>query len=163
MKIFKRILLALAGLLLIIQFVRPTKNVSDGITTEDVGATFSVPPDVGRSLRTSCYDCHSNETRYPWYTEVQPVGWWLNGHIHDAQQELNFSKFASYLPRRQYRKFGEIIEQINESAMPLPSYLLIHTDAKLSQEQKEALTGWANAMRDSMKAMYPPDSLEQRR
>ncbi|HEV8539405.1 MAG TPA: heme-binding domain-containing protein [Bacteroidota bacterium] len=163
MKILKRIVMSLAGLLVVIQFIRPEKNVPDGSPLNDIGGKFTVPEDVVVVLRTSCYDCHSNETRYPWYAEIQPVGWWLNDHIHDAKEELNFSEFANYRPRRQYRKFEEITDQVKEGEMPLPSYLILHNDAKLSPAHKERLTGWANSMRDSLKAMYPLDSLERTR
>jgi hypothetical protein len=162
MKILKRILLVLAGVVLIVQFIRPAKNAG-GDTAHDIGSGFSVPSDLAATLRVACYDCHSNETRYPWYAEVQPVGWWLNGHIQDAKRQLNFSEFTARRLRWQYHKFEEITEQVGGSLMPLPSYLILHTDAKLSQMQRDNLVAWANAMRDSMKAKYPLDSLERRR
>ncbi len=161
MKIIKWILIVAAILLLIVQFIRPAKNAG-GNTADDISSTFTTPPDVAIMLRTSCYDCHSNETHYPWYVEVQPVGWWLNDHIQEAKKHLNFSEFSSRRLRWQYHKFEEIAEQVSESLMPLPSYLTLHNEAKLSQQQREQLTSWANAMRDSMKAMYPLDSLERR-
>ena len=163
MKILKRVLLVLGGLFVVLQFVRPSKNASDGNSPNEIGTKFNVPQDVQTVLQTSCYDCHSNTTRYPWYAEVQPVGWWLNDHIQDAKRELNFSEFGSYRLRRQYRKFEDISGEVGEGKMPLPAYLIIHTDAKLSQAQKERLVSWANAMRDSMKAMYPVDSLERKK
>ena len=162
MKIVKRVLLVLACIFVVIQFVRPTKNEPSGSPVKDINSAFDVPQDVQNILRTSCYDCHSNATKYPWYAEVQPIGWWLGGHIVDAKKELNFSEFGNYRPRRQYRKFEEMIDQVKEDAMPLPSYLIIHTDAKLLLEQKEKLIGWVNTTRDSMMAQYPADSLVRR-
>lgn len=159
MKILKRILIALACVFLIIQFIRPARNAPDGGSPNDISTKFNVPQDVQNILRISCYDCHSNNTRYPWYAEVQPVGWWLNSHIQGAKRELNFSEFAGYRPRRQYIKLQQVVEQVSENEMPLPSYLIIHTDARLSQQQKDRLTSWATAVRDSMKAVYPVDSL----
>ena len=155
--------MALAGLLVILQFIRPTKNIAEVASQNDIIKQFHPPQEVESILRTSCYDCHSNSTRYPWYAEVQPVAWWLNNHIQDGKKELNFSEFASYRLRRQYRKLDEMTKQVNEGEMPLPSYLFIHTDAKLSQEQKDRLIAWANAMRDTMKAKYPVDSLVSKR
>lgn len=105
---------------------------------------------------------HSNSTRYPWYAEVQPVGWWLNNHIEQGKRELNFSEFAGYCLRRQYRKLEDMVDQLNEGEMPLPSYLIIHTDAKLSREQKDGFVAWVNARRDTMKTNYPADSLMRR-
>ena len=162
MKILKRTLLVLAGLALIVQFIRPAKNAG-GDTLHDVSSRFTLPPDLAATLRIACYDCHSNETRYPWYAEVQPVGWWLTSHIREAKGQLNFSEFTSRRLRWQYHKFEEIAEQVNGAEMPLPSYLILHTDARLSQQQRENIVAWTNAMRDSMKALYPPDSLERRR
>lgn len=163
MKILKRILFVIAGLFVILQFIRPPRNISDSAPMNDIATRFNVPQDVQNTLRTSCYDCHSNTTRHPWYAEIQPVGWWLNSHIQAARRELNFSEFAAYRPRRQFIKLEQIAEQVSESEMPLPSYLIIHTDARLSQERKDMLVAWTNVMRDSMKTMYPVDSLERQR
>ena len=118
-----------------------------------------MPAAVQTTLRTSCYECHSNHTDYPWYAEVQPVGLWLNDHVKEGKGELNFSEFAAYNLRRQYRKFEEIGKQLREGEMPLSSYTLIHRYALLSAEQQSALTSWAGAMQDTLKAHYPLDSL----
>lgn len=162
MKLLKRSALVLIGVFLVIQFFRPTRNVAEGNIANDI-AQFNVPQDIRSILNASCYDCHSNNTRYPWYAEVQPVGWWLSSHIQEGRRNLNFSEFAGYRPRRQYIKLKQIAEQIDEGDMPLPSYLIIHTDARLSKEQKTRLIDWVNTLRDSMKAVYPVDSLERRR
>jgi hypothetical protein len=159
MKVARYILWTLAVGVAIIQFIRPHKNISQKQSSGEITTSFTVPKNVQEVLQTSCYDCHSNSTRYPWYAEVQPVGWWLNNHIDDGKRKVNFSEFAAYPLRRQYRKFDEMIKQVNGGEMPLPSYLFIHTEAKLSQGQKDAFIAWANAMRDSMQAHYPPDSL----
>ena len=158
----KRIAYVSIGLFLVIQFIRPPSN-SRGNSTNDISTTLTVPQQVQEVLHTSCYDCHSNATRYPWYWYVQPVGWWLNSHIQDAKQELNFSEFGTYRPRRQYIKLEQIVDEVSDDKMPLPSYLFIHTDARLSQDQKARLIAWANAARDSMKVKYSADSLERRR
>jgi hypothetical protein len=159
MKVAKGIGLALACLLLVIQLIRPTKNIADGPQTGDISTRFSIPPDVLHMLQTSCYDCHSNTTRYPWYAEFQPVGWLLNSDIQGGKNHLNFSEFATYPLRRQFIKLHQIGEQVDGEDMPLPKYLLMHAEAKLSPEQRERLVAWTTAMTDSMKAMYPPDSL----
>jgi len=163
MKILKWIAILVSGALVIIQFIRPERNVADGNSTNDISATFDVPQDVQQILRTSCFDCHSNATMYPWYAEVQPIGWWLNSHIQEARRELNFSEFAGYRPRRQFIKLQQIAEQVSEDEMPLPSYLIIHTNAKLSTQQRERLVAWTTVLRDSMKAAYPADSLTRRK
>ena len=93
---------------------------------------------------------------------VQPFAWWLNDHIVEGKRELNFSGFASYSMRRKYKKMEEVIDQVDEGEMPLSSYTVIHRDAILSKEQKLALTTWATAIRDSMKATFPADSLKRK-
>lgn len=157
-KILKVVLLILVIAFIVIQFIRPEKNLANSPASEQ--SVF--PADVQRIIKTSCYDCHSSNTRYPWYAEVQPVAWWLAGHISDGKSELNFDEFSGYRPRRQYRKLVEIEKQISTDEMPLPSYLWIHNDAVLSAEGKSILINWSIAMRDSMKAHYPIDSLERR-
>ena len=162
MKVVKYIFLVLAAGMVVIQFIRPDKNISSEQPSGDIGSVLMVPSGVQEMLRTSCYDCHSNSTRYPWYANVQPVGWWMNNHILEAKRELNFSEFASYRLRRQYKKLEEMVTQVDKEEMPLPSYLIIHTDAKFSREQKEQFIAWVNAIRDTMKSKYPPDSLMRR-
>lgn len=148
---------------LILQFIRPDRNHSDQRPTAHISQAFPIPPDVQTILERSCLDCHSNNTDYPWYAEVQPVGWWLQSHIDDGKDELNFDEFASYRPMRQFTKLQQIAEEIEEEAMPLPSYVFMHSDSRLSTDQKEVLTEWVTAMRDSMKARYPADSLQRPR
>jgi hypothetical protein len=162
MKIFKRILFILSVIFIIIQFNRPARNIGEIKPVNEITAAFAVPSDLQHILRTSCYDCHSNNTRYPWYVNIQPFGWFMESHIKEGKGKMNFSEFATYPLRRQYNKFNDIIENVSDGEMPLPSYLLIHTDAKLSDAQKKKLIDWANAMRDSMQTKYPADSLQSK-
>jgi len=157
----KKILLLLLAALVVIQFFHPAKNIDSNNTApaNDISKVIPIPDNVQQILQKSCYDCHSNNTEYPWYAEVQPVAWWLNNHIQEGKREINFNEFASYRPRRQYKKLEEIIEQVKEDEMPLSSYTLIHKDAVLNKDQKLALSTWAGAAMDSMKARYPADSL----
>ena len=146
-KILKRILLTLLAILVIIQFIRPARNVSDTISEHDITKVYTVPADVQQVLKVSCNDCHSNNTSYPWYTNVQPVGWWMQSHVNEGKEHLNFSSFGSYTPKRQHHKLEEVVEQVKENHMPLNSYLWIHKDAKLSEEQKTLLVNWADQLR----------------
>ena len=150
---------ALIAALIIIQFFSIEKNVSTTPAEQDISKLYAVPADVAAILKTSCNDCHSNNTIYPWYSKIQPVAWWLQHHVNEGKHELNFNEFASYSIRRQYRKLEEVIEQVKENEMPLGSYTLIHKDAVLSEQQKATLTNWAQSIRDSIKAKYPADSL----
>lgn len=163
MKYVKIALIVVAIVLIGIQFVRPEKNRSEDPPTASITARFRVPDTVLGLLRRSCFDCHSDNTVYPWYASVEPLGWWLNSHIRDGKRNLDFDQFASYRPMRQFIKFRQIVDQVQRDEMPLPSYLLIHRYAVLSPAEKDSLFQWARAMMDSMKAHYPPDSLERRR
>ena len=158
-KILKRILLALLIIFILIQFIRPAKNRSEGISANDISTKYPVPDSVQAILKVACYDCHSNNTRYPWYEEIQPVAWWLNNHIKDGKRGLNFSEFTSYRIKKQFHRLDDINKQVKKNEMPLSSYTLIHTDAKLTEGQKLAIAAWATSIRDSIKAHYPPDSL----
>jgi len=157
--VFKRAFQVLILALIVIQFIRPEKNRAEGISNNDISKIYPVPDDVQAILKTSCYDCHSNNTVYPWYAEIQPVAWWLDDHVKDGKKDLNFSEFAGYTPRRQYRKLEEVTEMTEEGKMPLDSYLWIHKNAKLDEGKKLTLANWVNTVRDTMKANYHPDSL----
>ena len=147
----KRILLGLAAVLVAIQFIRPHQNIAPGgRTADDFIARFNPPPAVRTVLETACYDCHSNTTRYPWYAQVQPVGWWLAQHIADGKEALNFSEFGAYSAKRQARKLNLISDQVTDRAMPLPSYTWIHRDARLTDAQVAAVTDWIDALYDKL-------------
>jgi Haem-binding domain len=162
-KIFKRTFQILLLAFIVIQFIHPAKNKSEGISNNDISKIYAVPADVQAILKTSCYDCHSNNTVYPWYASIQPAAWWLADHIKEGKRELNFSEFASYRIGRQYRKLEEVNKQVKEGEMPLESYLWIHKNAKLSNEQRLTLANWVNAVRDTIKANYPADSLVRKK
>src|SRR5471032_791043 len=99
----KMVLLGLLPILVAIQFARPTKNLGGPPGPNDLMVKYAPPPAVRQVLTVACYDCHSNHTRYPWYAEVQPVGWWLESHVNDAKHAVNFSEFATYSTKRQLR------------------------------------------------------------
>ena len=157
-KILKTIIIIAAVVFIAIQFYRPEKNNSNE-QSKHLSTLYPVPDSVETILKVACYDCHSNNTRYPWYAEIQPVGWWLNDHIQHAKRDLNFSIFASYRIRRQYRKLEEIRDPVDGNLMPLPSYTIMHRDAILTQQQKDLIFRWAGALRDSIEAHNSPDSL----
>ena len=162
MKILKWVLVVIATALVVVQFIRPAKNISNGPAVSNIAQAYIVPPKVLAVLERSCYDCHSNNTAYPWYAEVQPVGWYLNKHIQDGKRGLNYDEYLTYRVMKQYRRFKDVIDKIESDEMPLPSYLLIHRYARLSGEEKQELVQWCTAMRDSLKAKFPADSLERK-
>lgn len=157
----KKIFYLLLVIFIVIQFFRPEKNINTtaAATSNDITRIYKVPENVMTVLKTSCYDCHSNNTAYPWYNNIQPVAWWLKNHVDEGKREINFNEFASYAIRRQYKKLEEISEQVKEDEMPLSSYTLIHTNAKLNNEQKTLLTNWADEVRKEIFGKYPADSL----
>jgi hypothetical protein len=128
-----------------------------------IATVVHVPDDVDALLRRSCYDCHSNATVVPWYAAIQPVKGWIAGHVQEGRRELNFDTYARYRPRRQYVKLDQIAGEVRSEAMPLPSYLWMHGDARLSEADRTLLYGWVRAARAELEARYPPDSLTRRR
>ncbi len=162
-KIIKTILLFLLFIFIVIQFIRPVKNISKGVSPNDISTKYPVADSVQKILAVACYDCHSNNTKYPWYAEVQPVAWWLNNHVNDGKKDLNFSEFTKYRIRRQYVKFDEINKLVKKNEMPLDSYTWLHNDARLTDAQKRIIANWSTALRDTIEANYPPDSLKRKK
>ena len=153
----KRIGVFLLAAFVIMQFIQPGKNNQSMDMTHDISKVVAVPENVHNILKTSCYDCHSNNTVYPWYANIQPLGWWLKDHIDEGKGSLNFQEFALVKPRpnseyntkekRQDHKLEEVAEMVDTGEMPLESYTLIHGDAKLSAEQKKSLMDWVTTAR----------------
>ncbi len=142
MKIFKII----AGVLFIafvgIQFLPKQINESNVTSKADFMAVYSVPKNIKYKLLTSCYDCHSNNTNYPWYSEIQPIAMFLEDHVKDGKKELNFSEWDSLSVRRKKSKLKAIVNQIKDGEMPLSSYTFIHKDAKFSEVEKKEMIDW---------------------
>jgi len=139
------------ALFVVIQFYQPRQG--EGTPSAQPGhieAVAHVPVPVKDLLQRSCYDCHSNATDYPWYSYVQPVGWWLEGHISEGKEELNFSEFGSYSSRRQASKLESVKGQLRKGAMPPESYRSLHKDAQLSQAETQVLIDWVEALQDSL-------------
>jgi hypothetical protein len=143
----KKVLFGVLIILVLIQFIRPERNVSTETTPDEIGLHYAVSDEVQAILKRSCYDCHSNHTVYPWYTNIQPIGWWMQHHVDEAKRDLNFSVFGSYKEKKAKHKFDEIEKAANEGSMPLTSYTLIHRDTKLSSEQAKVLATWAGALK----------------
>jgi hypothetical protein len=160
----KKILIGLGIVLIAIQFIRPEKNLSDD-RTYDVSTKYAMPEDIQDILKVACNDCHSNKTEYPWYSNIQPVAWFLDHHVTDGKRHLNFSNFTSRPIAYQNHKFEETIEMVKEGEMPLESYTYfgLHSKAKLTEEQKQSLISWAETNMAFLKASYPADSLVMRR
>jgi hypothetical protein len=159
-----KILLALVvAAIIAIQFIRPSKNISAEISDKHISKPFSRPHDVQMIFENACFDCHSNNTRYPWYANVQPVAWFIRHDVEEGTKHLNFSEFGAGRLRRQFHKLEEIEEQMSAKEMPPIAYQWMHDEAKLTDVQRTRLIEWSNAAREDMKARYPIDSLMRRK
>ncbi len=150
MRRFKKILLAIFIGFIAIQFVQPARNTNGQVLATDITKVVFVPDSVQTILKRACYDCHSNNTNYPLYAYIQPIGWLLNRHIQDGKKQLNFSEFGAMPKRRQESKLKSIASQIKDEAMPLPQYTLLHKDAILNKTDKDLIIQWANTVKDSL-------------
>lgn len=135
----KYILIATLILFIGIQFIQPVRNTSGQALAQSFLDTFQVNDTVKNLLANSCFDCHSNNTKYPWYTSVQPIGWLMAKHISDGKEELNFDELAALGTRRRNSKFKSISQQIEQDKMPLKSYLFVHRNATLNEADKKFL------------------------
>lgn len=148
MKLVKRILVVLLIALVLLQFWRPKKNTS----TENVVAAFeleTIPgPEVTTILEKKCYDCHSNNTVYPWYAEVAPISLWIDGHIEEGKEHFNLSDWASWSLEKKDHKMDELIEEVEEGHMPEDAYTLIH--GNLTQDEKTQLITWGEKVRSEL-------------
>ena len=148
MKILKKIAVLLLIVFVVMQFIRPDKNQTDDKDYVLAFESETKPTvEVKELLKTSCYDCHSNQTVYPWYNNIAPVSYWIDEHIEHGKEELNFSEWASYSVKKKDHKLEELIEEVEEGEMPLKEYTWTHREARFTNEQKELLINWANAAR----------------
>jgi hypothetical protein len=138
----KKILWILFGGFLLIQFFRPNFQNPPIDPSLDFEKTNNPPPAVLSILKSACYDCHSNETVYPWYAQIAPVSWWLANHINEGRENLNFSEFGRLAMEDQQEILGEAAEVVQEGEMPLPSYTWTHPKATLSPDEKSTLVQW---------------------
>ncbi|MBK5210628.1 MAG: heme-binding domain-containing protein [Flavobacteriaceae bacterium] len=146
MKVLKIILLIMLLVFAGIQFIPANHNQSDIVPPTDLMEVYDVPEKVKVIFKASCYDCHSNNTDYPWYNKIQPTSYIMQGHIKKGKKALNFSEFGSYSERKKKSKFKSILSQVKDGEMPLASYTFMHRDAKLSENDKKAIEDWINKM-----------------
>lgn len=133
------------GLLIVVvlmQVMQPMKNQSDAPAENDISNVYALPAGVHETFVKKCYDCHSNNTQYPWYVHIQPIGWWMASHIKEGKDHLNFSEFKTYEPKRANHKLEEVSEEIGEGHMPIESYLWLHPEAKVSEEELRSINDW---------------------
>lgn len=138
----KKLLVVILVAFIIIQFFPIDKTnppIDKGMDFVEIKKT---PDNISSLLKTSCYDCHSHETTYPWYSNIAPASWFLQNHIKEGRRKFNFSTFAMYDTKRQIHKMEECVEMIEKRKMPLESYYIGHQDAKLTDEQRVELVNY---------------------
>ena len=133
-----------------IQFFPTEKNQSDVVPKTDFLLVNNPPKEISSILKESCYDCHSNNTEYPWYNKIQPIAWFLEDHIKEGKNELNFNGWNDFSDRRKNSKLKSIINQIEDDEMPLASYTLIHRRAILSKSEKVLVIDFMQQIKDSL-------------
>ena len=147
MKLLKKILLALLIVFIVAQFFGPEKNVGDYTSIETFIAETKPSPEVKKILQESCFDCHSDVTRYPWYNNITPVNYWLADHVKHGKGHFDVSKWNEYDTKKKDHKLDELIEMVEDKEMPLNSYTWTHTEAKLTDAQIKAVIYWAKGAR----------------
>ncbi|GAA4150720.1 heme-binding domain-containing protein [Chryseobacterium ginsenosidimutans] len=135
----KKVLVVILVAFIIIQFFPIDKTNPAPTPGMDFLKIKNTPPEIAKIINTSCYDCHSNETKYPWYSNFSPASWFMKNNINEGRKHLNFSTFATYEPKQQAHKLEECIEMVEKKEMPLESYFVGHQDAKLTDEQRKIL------------------------
>jgi hypothetical protein len=140
-----------------IQAIQPDKNNNDVSYEHDISSIVSLPDSVKTILQIACYDCHSNNTQYPWYTNIQPGGWWLARHVREGKRQLNFDEFTKPLltnkqaiTKDQLKQLDKIKHTVEEGEMPLPSYRLLHREARLSGQQKKQIVDWVDRAKNEI-------------
>ncbi len=147
MKLLKKIALLLLVVFVGMQFYRPDKNQAQGDHTAEFLTETNPPSEVKAILQQTCYDCHSNNTEYPWYNNIAPVSYWLSDHVTDGKKHLNFSVWNTYELKKKDHKLEELIEEVEEGEMPLKEYTWTHVSASLTEEQRNAIVDWAKQTR----------------
>ena len=135
----KYLSIILLAVLVLIQF-KPVDRSNPEVTGE-----INPPEEVKRILKTSCYNCHSHETVYPWYSYVAPVSWLVEHDVNEAREELNFSTWNSYTEKKKKKKIEEIWEEIEEDEMPLWFYEIVHPESRLSEKDTEVIKKWTDS------------------
>jgi len=139
------IIIAIIAVIVLIQFINTRENIPNFDQQTDFISIHKPDGEVKDILVSTCYDCHSYESKFPWYANVAPVSWWINGHIHEGREHLNFSEWANYDHEKAAHKLEEMVEEVEEGKMPLESYTWMHHEAKLTEEQRQKLIDWVKA------------------
>ena len=157
MKTTKKILLGLLIVFIIAQFFGPERNEGELASVDAFLAETNPPENIQAILRESCFDCHSNVTRYPWYSNITPVNYWMADHVKHGKKHFNMSNWEGNSVKKKDHKLEELIEMVEEKEMPLPSYIWTHTEAKLSEAQILDIVEWAKQVRFKYSLVPKPE------
>lgn len=146
--LLSKTLLGLALLLIVLQFFGPDTLVPEYDRSKDFLTVQEPPQEISEIIQSACYDCHSYQTNYPWYSNIVPVSWWLQDHIDEGRDEFNMSLWTDYPADRADHKLEEAIELIDAEEMPLPSYTWVHSGARLSDQERRELSAWFTSLRE---------------
>ena len=156
----KRTVFVVAAALILAQAIRPVRTNPQVDPTKTLAATLHPPATIMANLDRACRDCHSSDTVWPWYTSVSPLSWWIVHHVNDGRREVSFSEWGTLDLRRQFKKLGDVCEQVEKGDMPLESYLLIHREAQLADEERQQICDWAKSEQAKLGPL-PPASPEE--
>ena len=151
-KLVKYLAIGIVALAIAIQFIRPDRTNPPIDPEKDILGVAYLKPDVRAVLERSCFDCHSNRTRWPWYSQVAPVSWLVNDDVQQGRRHLNFSEWRGYKIGRQLSKLESLIGEVDKGEMPPKTYLLMHGNATLSANERDLVSGWAESLSDSLNA-----------
>jgi len=148
----KWIVIVAAAIAALLQLTNPARVNPPVVPGHDLFATNPPPDEIAALLRNACYDCHSRETRWPWYSRVAPVSWSVADHVNEGREHLDFSEWPHDDPRRAAKKWSRISEEIDGGDMPLASYTWAHPEARLTPDQRQRLTQWADQEAQRLRA-----------
>ncbi len=152
MKLIKKILLALLIVGVIAQFFGPEKNEGSYASIDAFLSETKPSPQVTEILKETCFDCHSEVTRYPWYSQITPVNYWMADHVEHGKGHFDVSRWSDYSLKKKDHKLDELIEMVEAKEMPLKSYTWAHSEANLTEAQIKSLVDWAQGLRTSYEA-----------
>lgn len=153
----KKIFIGLVIVFVVMQAFRIDKTTKPIDVNTDFISVTGANAEVAQLLKTACYDCHSEQPIYPWYTNVAPVSWWIKHHINEGSHHLNFSIWGTYKDKRKHHKLEECIEMVEEGEMPMDSYTWMHKEAKLTDAQKELLVAYFKGLKENMHMPEEPE------
>ncbi len=159
---WKYVFLGIVVIAIVIQFIRPDMSLPPVNPTHTIQAVMNLPPSIDSTIHRACYDCHSNESRWPWYSQISPVSWWLKSDVTDGRNALNFSEFATMTKKKQAKRLGDASDEVKKGDMPLKLYLPMHPAAHLTDADRQAFIAWATSEKALIESTMTPAERAQK-